>query len=1081
MMLLTVLMAFVGAQTAWADAVTLAVDGDIAEGTAGHYYVNMPTGDGNVLTISDSDIADGKGTFKFYDNGGKGGNYAPGNDYLVITAPEGYKINLAGSIAIKSDDDFGVWEGYDTNHFGTELLYFSNDSGRTPFAPEYSPINITSGGNSVIVWFASGSGLAGWDLTVTLEEIQMPDYGITVATATNGSVAASVGGTDATTAKESQTVMLTATPAEGYLLADLSVTCGGEAVELAWDVWTNSATFTMPDGDVTVTPTFTTKSDLFAIIPKTGTRTVTIPDGVTSFKVYDDGGPNGDYSPNCDGWLEINLPDGYHFHLSGSVTTDAPSSDRLSIYKGGRDNERQRVSSDNAGVAKSFTFDSDAAILLRFLSNDANQYAGVDLTVTLVGASYSVTVNNADTSKGTVTASVGGESVTKATADQTVTLTASPAEGYVLGALSVRDADGKVVDLIDYMTESDMLWYTGNNTAVFTMPRSDVTVTPVFTNVMTADGGLTVNMPKKNVKDVTIPSGVTSFKVYDYGGADANYLGEYSQHLYLTAPDGCVLQLEGTVSTKAGGATTFSVYDGTGSDDDYLVNNVYSATDGAEVTIPAVVSTGENVNLAFSTDDGDNYAGLDLTVTVISPGTDYSVTVSNADTSKGTMQASTTTAQLGTTVTLTATPTDGYVLSDLSVTCGGQAVKTNWNVWTNSATFNMPNGNVTVTPTFTNDLGSLAVCLPVNGNKFATIPEGVKSFKIYDDGGPTGNNTAYCHGNVNMTAPEGSLLRFTGSVTGPTDKFNMTIDNTKFTATTTDINITSTASKPRVGLATSYADTGAGLDLTATVLYGVGVATGITNGSVTINGDKTHAAADETVTLTVTPDADCTVFSVSVNGQPLTAVGGVYSFTMPARSVTVTATFYPNVTLNLAEGQTWATYYHEDGVTYSVSEGAQAYYVSSIGESTVNLTAIDGVPSGLPVLISGSGTVTLTADASAEVDVSDHDAQFKGTATALSATDFTDFAAGRTYVLYGGRFLLVEANSGIGAHRCWLTLSGSGARQLNISIGETSLSPGPSPEGTGSGCAWFDLQGRRLNGTPAKGVYIYKGKKVIIK
>ena len=199
---------------------------------------------------------------------------------------------------------------------------------------------------------------------------------------------------------------------------------------------------------------------------------------------------------------------------------------------------------------------------------------------------------------------------------------------------------------------------------------------------------------------------------------------------------------------------------------------------------------------------------------------------------------------------------------------------------------------------------------------------------------------------------------------------------------------------------------------------------------------------------------------------------------MPAKNVTVTATFYPNVILDFAEGQTWATYYHEEGVTYSVSEGAHAYYVSSIGESTVNLTAIDGVPSGLPVLISGSGTVTLTATASA-ITVSGNDTQFKGTPTALSATDFTDFADGRTYVLYGGRFLLVEANSGIGAHKCWLTLTApTTARQLNISIGETTgITPTPNPSRAGG--EWYTLDGRKLGSEPTrKGLYIYKGKKV---
>ena len=231
----------------------------------------------------------------------------------------------------------------------------------------------------------------------------------------------------------------------------------------------------------------------------------------------------------------------------------------------------------------------------------------------------------------------------------------------MLCALSVKDADGNIVDLT-----GDMLWYADASTVSFTMPSSDVTVTPVFTNVMTADGGLTVNMPKEWSKLVTIPSGVTSFKVYDYGGADANYLGENIQRLCLTAPAGCVLQLSGTVTTKAGGATTFSVYDGDDTtEQDYLVNHVYSATDGADVTIPAVVSSGEIIYFDFFDPDGDDFASLDLTVTVISPGEAYAVTVSNADAAKGTMTADVATATLGTTVTLTATPMEGCVLSDL--------------------------------------------------------------------------------------------------------------------------------------------------------------------------------------------------------------------------------------------------------------------------------------------------------------------------------------------------------------------------------------------------------------------------------
>jgi hypothetical protein len=876
--LLAVLLTILGTQTAWA-----AVTWDGGTGTdTNPYYVNMPTTGTKTLDLSDCGVT----TFKIYDDGGPDGNYSNGSEgFLVITAPEGYRPQLTANIIDCSNAGIVIWTGTNTEYPG-DMLVEEN-------APH--DFNVTSGSRSVVFLFYTYGSDEGFDITVTF--VEAPAHHINFTSVANGSVAASVGGTVVTEAREETTVTLTATPDNGYQLADLSVTCGDEDVAVTLSPWTNSATFTMPDGDVTVTPTFALSEEFYITIPATGVKRLSIPEGVTSFKVYDDGGPDGDYSPNCNGSIVINIPEGYRLQLTGSVTTDGTSGltgDLLRIYEG--NNERFRETSTTAGTPIDIhSVETSNTITLNFRSNASDCYAGLDLTVTLVGASYSVTVNNADTSKGTVTASVGGESVTKATADQTVTLTATPAEGYVLGALSVRDADGNIVYV------SDMLWYTGANTATFTMPRSNVTVTPVFTNVMTAEGGLTVNMPSgmevklphESIEDyqksVTIPSGVTSFKLYDYGGADRNYSDGYAGELHLTAPEGCALQLSGTITTQSG-SDYLTVLDGTNWDvSDFLLNHVSSTSDGTETAIPTVVSTGREIRLYFTSDASVNYAGLDLTVTVISPGTYYGITVTNADTSKGTMTASTASAQLGTTVTLTATPQEGYVLSDLSVTSGGTAVKTDWNVWTNSATFKMPNGPVTVTPTFTNDLTSLAVNLPARNNKYVTIPEGVTSFKIYDDGGPDGNYTADSNGGLRLFASEGSLLRFTGSIAGPEDKFVMAIGDNRYTATKNDIDVTTSGDDPMFYLFAHYSDTGAGLDLTATVLYAVNVTTGIANGTVTT--DKANAATGETVTLTVMPDDDCTIGSVSINGEPLEAVGGVYSFTMPARTVTVTATF----------------------------------------------------------------------------------------------------------------------------------------------------------------------------------------------
>ena len=64
--LLVTLLFTMTAQTAWAAKVdvALSVDNDFAEGTAGHYYVNMPPANGQYywLTLNAADIAAGKGT-----------------------------------------------------------------------------------------------------------------------------------------------------------------------------------------------------------------------------------------------------------------------------------------------------------------------------------------------------------------------------------------------------------------------------------------------------------------------------------------------------------------------------------------------------------------------------------------------------------------------------------------------------------------------------------------------------------------------------------------------------------------------------------------------------------------------------------------------------------------------------------------------------------------------------------------------------------------------------------------------------------------------------------------------------------
>jgi hypothetical protein len=112
---------------------------------------------------------------------------------------------------------------------------------------------------------------------------------------------------------------------------------------------------------------------------------------------------------------------------------------------------------------------------------------------------------------------------------------------------------------------------------------------------------------------------------------------------------------------------------------------------------------------------------------------------------------------------------------------------------------------------------------------------------------------------------------------------------------------------------------------------------------------------------------------------------------------------------------------------------------------------------------------------------------FYGTTEDLSDIPTDNYIDAQTYVLYGERFLLCKDNAGIGANKCWLVLnSANGSRQLAFSIGsdhtgidEIRIENSSLRDLNG---AWYSLDGRKLDSQPTKkGLYIYKGKKVVIK
>ena len=809
---MTLLLMMLTTMTAWADGIaTLAQDGN-------EWYVNMPKTGTNTLTITAEDITAGKGTFKVYDDGGKSGQYSAScNGNLVLIAPTGYLLQLSGSVTTDdAKDNMTVYNGSTTS--STKLIDAVYGT---------TNINTSSTSNFMTLNFITNAVFqgVGFDLTVTLVVAPTTDYNVTINTAEGGSVTASP-----TSAKINEAITLTATPGNEYMLSGISVKdADNNDVVVTWDgMFINTATFTMPGSDVTVTPTFTNDlTNLSVNMPKTGEKDVIIPSYVQSFKVYDDGGKDGNYSQNCTGTLVLTAPEGYVLQLSGSVTLDY-NNEKLTVYNGTKANDDKLIdafscSESNTKTDIPMATSKGNVMTIYFETNNFYEYAGLDLTVTVVSTSTDYTINGLGSATGgSISASVGGENATTAKANDVVTLTATPENGYLLSGISVTDASSNPVAV------TGGKWY--DNTATFTMPGSVATVTPTFTDDMT---DLSVNMPVTEDQIVEIPAGVESFKVYDDGGKDNVHSQNCTGTLVLTAPENHLLRLSGKITTDAYDYLT--VYDGSKENGSKLLNEVRSTSGGTETGIKPVTSKGNVMTLYFYTNNFYEEAGLDLTVTVVNPNTEYNVNVINPA-EGGSVTASPTSAKVNETVTLTATPASGYLLSGISVTdAGSNPVAVTWDgPFSNTATFTMPGSNVTITPTFTNTLtadGGLYINMPATSNKELTIPSGVQSFKVYDNGGSNGDYSINCDGYLTLTAPTGYVLQLSGGITAEgSDKLTVyngsTTNSTKLIdamggigSTKKDIEpVTSTDNVMMINFKSDYSMNYAGLDLTVTLI-----------------------------------------------------------------------------------------------------------------------------------------------------------------------------------------------------------------------------------------------------------------------
>ena len=632
----------------WVNTAVLTQDGD-------EKYVTIPEKRKMTLKITESEIKDGLTSFKVYEAGGK--NHVLGKEWdgvLVINIPDNsnYLIQLSGK-ALAADrtskndliDCELIYEGYLTvydNDEASGTILLENSELIYDYLP--SPVaiipTITSTGKNLAIRYREMYGYSDLDLSVTLVpadrkyNVNLPDR------FTGGQVTANL-----RQAKANDNITLTVTPDEGYMLNELRVVkADGETLNVTDCNWytdwsetiSKTVTFKMPTQNVTVAAVFTNKlnSDeggLYVNMPHSGTKNMVIPDNITSFKLYDDGGKDGDFQPLSDGTLAITAPSGKVMQFSGkSFMVDNSSSESYyAIYNDPPKSYGQKLAYGNQQKEETLypvvSEGNTAYVRLKAADISRTDFFhkyGLDLNVKVfTPAVYSVS-SDKNMEHGNVMFDK-----TQVVTNGTINVTVSSDEGYVLKDIDAFDADGKIVmTKPDTVQWGDVVYYAASTGYSFKMRSSDATVTPTFM----PKTDFFVNMPKTGQRDIIIQDDMTSFRVYDNSGKDGYYFTNDDGKLLLTAPEDCMMKVSGYVKLMYSSAEEdyLDIYDGSSTNAKRLGRfRGYKNSSTTSVT----ASSSTNQMLLHFISNGYGYVkdggGVYLTVSVIKRFTSSDITV----------------------------------------------------------------------------------------------------------------------------------------------------------------------------------------------------------------------------------------------------------------------------------------------------------------------------------------------------------------------------------------------------------------------------------------------------------------------
>ena len=882
------------------------------------------------------------------------------------------------------------------------------------------------------------------------------------------------------------------------------------------------------------------------LMPVNGQDNATIAEGITSFKVYDNGGADSYYADNCKGTLVLTAPEGYKLQLTGTITTET-NFDKLTVYDSdGTTKLLDGVSSDSDPNNPYVYLTKDISTItstgrsmtLYFYSDSGMNAAGLDLTVTVIpdesggeskvqGEDKLIPVSGSETydipegvdwfkvydnggAEGEYSSGCDGSLVLTAPEGCTLQLTGSITTETNYDKLTVYDSDGttKLLDGVSsdsdpnnpyvYLTKDiSTITSTGRSMTLYFYSDSGmnaagldltVTVIPDESGGESKVQGEDKLIPVSGSETYDIPEGVDWFKVYDNGGAEGEYSSGCNGSLVLTAPEGCTLQLTGNVLTEVYEMDRLSVYDGDNTEATLLLQ-VYSNTQDTSVDIGTITSTGRSLTLNFESDQSVVNAGLDLTVTVISDGggdtpildPEYTINVTQYQGGYVSVADNLEKAKAGDEITLWPSAYSGNILSNLSVVDeNGAPVSVNGGKWYNTtATFIMPASNVYITPQYT-PVSAVTDDLYVNMENYTSvlIPSGVKSFKIYDDGGADGN---YSSGVCNMFiyASTGKAMQLTGTITASSGDWLTVFERPSSTY-------------DEQQLANKRSETEGALTDIGSIISTVGNMMHIRFQPWT---DKAYPGLDLTVKVIDLSLAD----NGTGNATTITEQSGTENINVALNG----RTFYKD--------GLWNTICLPFDVTIANSPlaGATAKTLTNASMEKTHATlvfgdAVETLQAGVPYLIkwenNGSADivnpvftgVNITATTPQTITFADGCVKFIGYYDAFNITAANDdiyymtgnnelkhTAKDRTLKAFRTYFQFKENNGG----------SSSDAKTFSFSYYFDDYATGISSVGDAGSDSraldnnpWYTLDGRKLSGKPVqRGIYVNSGKKVVIK